>query len=103
MRFGVRISQPRSGTTEAGPAFTTEVGPLAVLSPTHRPRHMQNEFQVELASLVRRLRKEAADLKSISDSTADAPDSFERLAVQLKDLAEQVESLVMGRVRPVRH
>jgi len=64
---------------------------------------MQNEFQIELASLVRRLRKEAADLKSISDTTADVPDSFERLAVQLKDLAEQVESLMMGQARPVRH
>lgn len=64
---------------------------------------MQNEFQIELACLVRRLREEAADLKSISDSAADVPDSFERLAAQLKDLAEQVESLMMGRAGPVRH
>lgn len=64
---------------------------------------MQNEFQIELASLVRRLRQEAADLKSISDSATDGPDSFDRLAVQLKDLAEQIESLMMGQARPVRH
>ncbi|MET0679166.1 MAG: hypothetical protein ABW175_25485 [Bradyrhizobium sp.] len=64
---------------------------------------MQNELEIELASLVRRLRKEAADLQSISESSSGLPDSFERLAVQLNDLAVQVESLLEGRARPSRH
>jgi hypothetical protein len=74
-----------------------------VLPPIQVPRDMQNEFQIELACLVRRLRQEAADLRSIGDSAADRPASFDRLAVQLKDLAEQVESLMAGQARPVRH
>ena len=72
-------------------------------SPAEVPRRMQDKFPIELASLVRRLRKEAADIKSIGDTAAGPPDSFERLAVQLNDLALQVESLIEGRARPSRH
>lgn len=74
-----------------------------LLSPTQMSGRMQNELQIELASLVRRLRKEATDLKSISDTATGLPESFHRLAVQLNDLAVQVESFMQGRPRPSRH
>lgn len=98
--FGVRISQPRSGTAEAGPAFIAEVGPAAV---TIKKCHMQDDFQRELAILIRRLRNEAADLKSISASSIDRPASFERLAARLNDLADQVERLMHGRMSAALH
>jgi len=96
------------GSASPGPARREQArppprrsGPLQ--SPAEVPRRMQDKFLIELASLVRRLRKEAADIKSIGDTAAGPPDSFERLAVQLNDLALQVESLIEGRARPSRH
>lgn len=64
---------------------------------------MQDEFDLELAKLIRRLRKEAADLKSIGDATTDQREPFDELAGRLNDLADQVESLLLGRTRGGLH
>ena len=64
---------------------------------------MQDDFERELAILIRRLRQEAADLQSISVTTADRPASYARLAVRLNDLADQVERLLLGRTRSGLH
>jgi hypothetical protein len=64
---------------------------------------MQDDFERELANLIQRLRQEAADLQSTSDSSADRPASYARLAVRLNDLADQVERLLPGRTRSGLH